>query len=420
MPVKIGKMENAGPYYGKSLEELEQLEELNTWSPEEERLLSRCCERIAENCHKQPMTPFERYKATFAGEERDRLLVEVFPMINYLPRLLDCFSESLKPIDCYQLPKLMVIANIAFVARYNPDILLCGPLSYGENLYGCDSRLIEFGNPVHIGEMPIKTEEDLEGLEVPDPTKHGFYPQYLWWIRETRRQFDKYGLSGVMPIQGSHCHGPDGFTAGHLLGYNQLMKAFRKQPELVKKTMYFATEWQKKLGVAVTNVGKVDYSYQCGSMGFVPHIPENLWIADEYAKIGQHIKANIPAENPIIYAWAMERCIDWLDTVYEKNVAGPGSFDGIMVTGDVWTHQKIYEFGLKHDMYASSAPSDKLLVKGPKEDIDAAIKSRCEAALAKPAKGNKTSISLGAIDYYTSPEHMDFSIERCKEHGTFH
>ncbi|MGB5156759.1 hypothetical protein [Desulfobacterium sp. N47] len=61
---------------------------------------------------------------------------------------------------------------------------------------------IENGNPVHDGDMMIKTIEDLEGLESPDPTKHGMFAQYLWFCQETRRIFDKYELSKLIPIEG--------------------------------------------------------------------------------------------------------------------------------------------------------------------------------------------------------------------------
>ncbi|MBA3035946.1 MAG: hypothetical protein FP814_05570 [Desulfobacterium sp.] len=413
--IKLGKMENAGPYYGKTLEELEKAD--LGWSPEEEREIERYCEQIHANCQEEEMTPMERYKATFAGKERDRAMIEVDYFATYAVRILDCFAGALKPLDAYQLPKLLVKSHLATTARFKTDTLFCGPLSYGENLFGCDSKIIDYGNPVHIGDPPIKTVEDLEGLDVPDPDKHAMYPQYLWWLRESRRIFDKYGLSDLIPIEGSHCHGPDGFTAGHLLGYNQMMKALRKNPELVQKTIKLATEWQIKLGIAVTNLGKVDYSYQCGSMGFVPHIEKNLWIADEYREIGNAIKAAIPAENPIVYAWAMEGCVEWLPTVWEKNVAGPGSFDGIMVTGDITSYQKIYDFCQEHDMYGSAAPSDRLMVSGPLSEVEAEVKGRCDCI--KKSRTNKCTLSIGAVDYYTSPEHLDFTINAAKKHGKF-
>ncbi len=411
--IKLGKMDNAGPYYGKTLEELGDMQ----WSPEEDREIERYCEQIHKNCLEEEMTPMERYKATFAGKERDRLMVEMDYHVSFAVRTLDGFADALKPIDGYQFPKLLVKSHLATTARYKPDTLFLGPLSYGENLYGCDSKLIEYGNPVHIGEMPIKSEEDLIGLDVPDPDKHGMYPQYLWWLRESRRIFDKYGLSKLIPIEGSHCHGPDGFTANHLLGYNQMMKALRKNPELVKKAMALATEWQIKLGKAVTLLGKVDYSYQCGSMGFVPHIPDNFWIADEYCKIGRAIKKAIPAENPIVYAWAMEGCVEWLPTVWEKNIAGPGSFDGIMVTGDIKSFKKLYEFCQEHDLYGSSAPPDKILVSGPISAIEEEVKARCNCA--KTSRTNRCTLSVGAVDYYTTPGHLDATISAAKKFGRY-
>ncbi len=68
-------------------------------------------------------------------------------------------------------------------------------------MWGGQSKMIEYGNPVLDGAPPIKTMEDLEGMPIPDPRKDGLYPGYLWANRELRRIINEYELH--LPIWGS-------------------------------------------------------------------------------------------------------------------------------------------------------------------------------------------------------------------------
>ncbi|MBU4035615.1 MAG: hypothetical protein KKA35_04205 [Proteobacteria bacterium] len=402
MAIKLGKMKGAGPYYGKSLDELKVC---LTWSPEEEREIERYCEKIHKNISEEEMTPMERFKATMEGKERDRLVVETFYFPSYAVRTLDGFANAIKTIDAYFYPKLLVKSHLATTARYKMERMFCAPISYGEELFGGDSMFIENGNPVHDGELPIRTIEDLEGLEAPDPTKHGMFAQYLWFCQEVRRIFDKYELSNVMPIEGSFCEGPDGFVAMHMMGCNQFMKNLRKNQEFCKKATHLASDWLIKLGIAVTNLGKVDYSYMCSDVGMYP-VKGSEWAAGEYARIGKAVKAAV--KKPIVHAWAFNGAIDWLDEMLKAGALGDDSFDGVMCTGDINDYNIVNDFLHKNNMYGCYAPSDKLLLSGPISKIEEEIKGRCDAA--KKIPNNRCTIGLGAIDYYTTPEHMDASM----------
>ncbi|MCL4554308.1 MAG: hypothetical protein M1565_04130, partial [Actinobacteria bacterium] len=61
--LKLGTMENAPDWYGKSLDELDF-----EWSTEEELELERYCEKIIKNAEEEEMTPLQRYDATWAGK----------------------------------------------------------------------------------------------------------------------------------------------------------------------------------------------------------------------------------------------------------------------------------------------------------------------------------------------------------------
>ena len=108
--------------------------------------------------------------------------------------------------------------------------------------------MIEFGNPVMEGKPPIETEEDLEGIEIPDPLKDGLYPGYIWSYRELRRIFTKYKISHA--LWGSLCVGPVLMPMMAMLGMEKFSINLRKKPELVKRCCEIATKWLIRYGKA--------------------------------------------------------------------------------------------------------------------------------------------------------------------------
>ncbi len=259
MPVRIGKMEGAGPYYGIPLAELPEIE----WSPEEELEIERYCTKILKNISESgdDMTPMERFRATLAGEPRDRLLVESWFYIVYAVRSLDAFADAMKPIDCYRYPKLYLKAHLANFARYPVDVFVMGPMTYAEEIWGSDAVFLETGNPEAVGSKPIKTMADLEDIEVADPLVHSMVPQYLWAAKELRKIFAKYGIDKVLPMEMCFCTGGDGTALAQMMGYNQFLKAVRKEPDLAKRCVEIASDWSIKFGTAVMTIGKPDFAF---------------------------------------------------------------------------------------------------------------------------------------------------------------
>ena len=217
------------------------------WSPEEKLQIERHCEKILRNIEEEGgMTPLERFNAAMFGGDKDRVCVSVFGSNTYPVRVLDGFGGSLKPIDLYNHPKLWALAHLAFIARFGQDIGSWHAVNYGEDLWGGQSRMIEFGNPIMEGEPPIKTMEDLEGIVVPDPLKDGLYPGYLWAYGETRRIFDEYKIPH--PLWGSICVGVTLTPQMCMLGMEGFSRALRRDKELVKKCCDLALEWLIKYG----------------------------------------------------------------------------------------------------------------------------------------------------------------------------
>jgi hypothetical protein len=126
-------------------------------------------------------------------------------------------------------------------------------------MWGGQSKMIEYGNPVLDGKPPIMCLEDLEGMPVPDPTKDGLYPGYLWAIRELRRIFNEYKLP--LPIWGSICPGPTLLVPMGMLGWTEFVIALRKNKDLARRCMEISTEFLIGFGKAMIDQAKPDGIY---------------------------------------------------------------------------------------------------------------------------------------------------------------
>ncbi|MBU1055331.1 MAG: hypothetical protein KKC46_16140 [Proteobacteria bacterium] len=408
MSVKIGEMKNAGPYYGKTLDELGEME----WRPEEERLIERYCEKIHKNISQEEMTPMERFKATCEGADRDRLFVEAYFYSTYTMRIYDAFSGALKAIDAYSFPQLLILSHLACIARFNPDNLHIGGFSYGENMFGAPAMMIEDGSPVFLMPMPIKTIEDMEGLEAPDPTKYGLFPQLLWTLREVRRIFDKYELSGKLPIEAECCGSAEHLAMHAMLGYEEFIRAMRNNPDLIKATIKLGTDFLISLGKALFEIGKVDMADLPENTGMFP-TKGYEWVADEFARLGKAVQtAAGPA--PFVHGMVFDKCYEWLQVFWDAGALGPDSFDAVIVAG-IENYERAIDFCKEHDLRVGSSPVAELSVKGPASAIEENYKKRC--SILKNAK--KGYVGAGPIDYWTPPEFMDVTIKAAKEYGKF-
>jgi len=117
-------------------------------SKEEKLEIERYCEKIHKNIAEEEMTPKQRWGATIAGKEKDRVFATPVVMEVYATRTLDSGADALKPIDIYRNPKLLVKAHLAFTARFKTDLLFSYTLAYTEGLWDGQTKLIDYGNAV--------------------------------------------------------------------------------------------------------------------------------------------------------------------------------------------------------------------------------------------------------------------------------
>jgi hypothetical protein len=230
------------------------------WTIEEKLMIDRFCEKIQKNIDEEGgMTPLERWNAAVYGKEKDRMLVAVSTLTTYPTKTLDSHADALKPIDLYKFPKLWIIGHLATVARYKLDYANFHNINYGEDMWGGQSNMIDYGNPIIEPPYPVQSIEDLEGMPVPDPYKDGLYSGYLWANAEYRRILDEHKLS--FPLWGSICPGPDLLVMMGMTGWTEFAVFLRRKPEMIRKAVGIGAEFLDKFGKAMIDVAKPDGIY---------------------------------------------------------------------------------------------------------------------------------------------------------------
>ncbi len=397
------RMENAPEWYDVPLDQLDFV-----WSHDEKVEIERYCEKIHKNIAEEDMTPRERFKATLEGKEKDRCYIWALPLNVYAVRALDGFGHSLKPIDVYQNPKLLVKAHFATTARFGLDMCFLYTLAYTEDLWGGNSKLIEYGNPVMVGDPPIKTMEDLEDIEIPDPYKHGLYPGYLWAVRECSNIFKQYDLDDKMELHVSTC--PDSVATAQLgmMGINPFMIALRRDPEVCKKCVDLADEFYVRYCQAVIDLG-AHSMWVCFGIGWLP-IKGNEWTLDHHEKTCRILGPQIPS----VLTASVPADLKWFPHIMERDIMGPKSFEGWVGAQDV-DYKKLIDTAREHDLVVACLHSDKLLLDGPISELEEDIKKRIDYGKKYP----KFAAAIGTVDYWTPPEHFDAAVEICKQHGKY-
>jgi uroporphyrinogen-III decarboxylase len=404
-PEQFGELEGAPDWYGTPLDELNF-----EWSHEEKLEIERYCEKILQNIEEEGgMTPLERFKATLEGKLRDRVLINVLYGNVYGARTLDSAADALKPIDVYRNPKLWVKVHLATVARFKLDYANPFEISYGEEFWGGNAKMIEYGSPAVIGEPPIRSVEDLEGLVVPDPTKDGLFPGYLWSLRELRRICDEYGLSKVMPIFARICGDPHSIAMLYMMGWAPFARGLRRNPELCRRCLELATEWEIRYGQAVIDAAKPQALYMCAMTGaFAPK--GNEWLADYWAEVGRALGPQIP----VTYGYGFSMTAPFLPVLWERGALGPGSFVGGLYDQQC-DPERMLDFHREHDLYIASIGSYQTLLDGPVSAIEDEVKQLLESGKPYP----RFSIAIGMVDYWTPPSHLDAAIAAAKKHGSY-
>jgi len=402
---QFGNLKGAPDWWGKPLRDLDF-----EWSKEEKLEIERYCEKILKNVSEEDMTPLQRLKATWEGKPRDRVFFHVLHGNVFGGRILDGYADAIKPIDIFRNPKLWVKVNLANMARYKLDYANAYGITYGEEMWGANAKMIEYGNPVIVGEPKIKSIESLEGIEVPDPEKDGLYPGYLWANRELRRIYDEYGLSKVLPIMPRICGDPHSIVMMYMTGWAPFVMNMRKNPELNRRCLDLATEFEIRYGRAVAKAARADGLYMCSMTG-AQAAKGNEWLADYWAKVG---KALAPTKAYLMYAYGFGLAAQWIPILVERGALGPGNFSGGLHDYQC-DYKTMIDLHRKHNLYIASMNKDTTLLDGPVEAIEEEIKHLLELGKSYP----KFCLAIGMVDYLTPPSHLDAAIAAAKKYGKY-
>jgi uroporphyrinogen-III decarboxylase len=401
---KQGRLQGAPDWYGTPVDQLDF-----EWSEEERLELGDYCHRIHQNIaeSEDKMPPLERWKASLEGRERDRLFLEAYYFNPYAVRTLDASGQTLKPVDVCRDPKLLVKAHMATVARYGLDLPVIYPISYTAELWGARTVMMDYGNPAMVGDYPIRSLADLEGLEVPDPRDAGLHPGYLWACREIKRLFVAHGVDKVMPLSVCIGNDPLGTVGMFMMGWTEFIRAARKNPEICRRSMNLATEWTIRMGNAAIDAG-ADCLVMCSHLGFIP-IKSNKWILSDYVRIGKALGSQVPC----LYALTYEKALDWFPAMCEMGAVGSGSFLGWFCAD--MDYEKVIDYSRENDVYCCCALPDRVLFSDSVSAIEDETKKRCQYGKSH----DKFSMGIAAVDYSTPPENFAAAVAAAKTHGRF-
>lgn len=191
---------------------------------------------------KDTMTSQERVYAAFSLSEPDR--TPVFPMVTYASGTSLGYSVW---EYCHDVNK-MVKGQLHLRERFGHDFVISfvDVWVFAEAV-GVRLDFPENSTPKPV-ESPVKSLEDVERLEVPDPSRDGRLPILIEGIETLRRE-----VGGTIPI---YTGGQGPFSlAAEIRGLETFLKDLYRNRELALKLIKFCTEYMIEMGKAEAGAG---------------------------------------------------------------------------------------------------------------------------------------------------------------------
>jgi len=403
-----GVMEDAPYWYGTHIDKLDF-----EWSREDKLEIERYCEKIHRNIAGDEMTPYQRYRALIKGEPKDRQFVFLMGSTVTATQVYNWTGDLIKPVDLFRNPKLWVKVLLYVQARLGADTFFGHSLSYGEEIWGGRGKMIEYGQPCSVKNV-IKTMEDVEALQVPDPRQDGIYPGFLWSLREVRRIFDEYELTGVVPILGSVCPGLDTMVMMSMMGWGPYLIALRKNPELCQRATEVALEWNKRYFEAEITECKPDWIQMCEFTGAYD-IKPYTWLADYLLELAKYVKGLSPETHIHFGTASYDKYFDWMDVMQEHGGVGPDTFDGGLTGNEPWDKlKKMIDYHREHKLYYTASLPDEIMSKGSISDIEEAVKELCDYS-----KSNLKYAPSAYSDFWAPTANLEAFIIALKKYGKY-
>lgn len=359
--------------------------------------IERYCEKIIENVSKEKMTPKERWKVTKELGIPDRPLVIQMPCQHAVARVLDGWSDSLKPgLDMWWYPKLYVKANFCWVARFRDDwINLYGPWGFGTGWGGSyKMKLLPYASPAPVTN-PVETEEDWGRIK---PPEHAASPEYLWTLRKTKEFMKKYGVADIMPLEGYFC--PDAYAGVfELIGLKNTMIYYRRKPDLIDKICKMINPLVIARAKAVLEAGS-DFVSCCSWSGIA-----GLETYKSFDKYQLEVTKTLGAS-----AFMWQYGFDQSSTLEFQCQTGS------MPYGWKCTHETPIDIqrqlATKYKKVFFPFIDPMVAVSGPPDKITATVKNNIKAGA-----GPGYVFCHSAVDYWSKAEYIDLIMKTAKEYG---
>jgi uroporphyrinogen-III decarboxylase len=390
---RVGVLENAPPWWPNF--------KPPEFSEEESWRIERICKRIVENVNEEKgMTPWERLKVTREMGMPDRPFLHMLQLVLAEARALDNWSQSLLPgIDMWWYPKLHIEGSLLWTATFKIDDVFPYQFTYGEVEWGGSSKakLVPYAAPAVI-DPAVKSPEDWDRIHVPDVYRDGFYPPSLWVLKKTKEFMRKHGVADLMPLWGSFCADPYGSVEFHI-GMKQYLMAIRRNPEVVHKSCELSTKHSINYAKAVLEAG-ADVMQCCSWPGIAG--------LEAYKPFDKYTLEITRAVGPTNFHWAP--AFDNSETF--PYMCETGSMPFMWLTSYETPLEVSRRVATKYKKVFAWQFDSLILAHPDQPKIEATVKNTI-----KTGAGPGFIESIGAIDYWTPKENIDFSMKTAKEYG---
>jgi uroporphyrinogen decarboxylase len=190
------------------------------------------------------LSPYQRVMTVLQGKIPDR--VPVIPQVTYTTAQL----TGTGLVEALHSPEKTAEALLAGQRELGYDAIYVGWESSFNLLaeaMGCTMRFPEDSVP-QVAEHVVKSPEDVEKLELPDPDNSGRLPLHMEMVNLV-----KDAVKGEIPL---FAYSPGPFTlAGQLAGVNALMVATIRNPQFVNNLIAVAFKASKRYSLANIQAG---------------------------------------------------------------------------------------------------------------------------------------------------------------------
>lgn len=230
---------------------------------------------------------------TFTGRNRvsaafKKTFTDQKPHIDRIPAYLfmgQCNAQLIgAPLREFFLdPKVFAKAQLAAYERYKPDILLMmWDLLTDVEAMGNELRFPENGMCIST-KLALEDKGKLSSLQVPDPTRDGRLPGYLFALTEAKKVLTDSIVSGVIA-------GPWTIAMG-LRGATELIRDALKDPDYVHELMRFCTQASIRFAEAIVplEVG-LGYSEAPASCSLISPQMYRTFVFPYHKQIVDHFK----------------------------------------------------------------------------------------------------------------------------------